>query len=264
MFSPEAVLERAEIASSNEISLDELTYHRLAKQYEFIAGSLSGLSQDFGRPLKILDIGAWRGDYVHFFTDLPPEVVGEVTAIDINPKKVKQALAQPCLQSDLATGRLTIMKGDGTNIPQFADQSFDFINNIEILVGLNGKVTDLVSEVNRLLVYGGRASFNIPDQRSMYMFGQVGEFAAKKKIKYSQTELAEIFKENFDGDVRIAWFGQMPIRVEGENTLLPYKEGKKPDHIILATDALTIRPVFSPEGNKQFNPYFWMPMVRKW
>lgn len=264
MLSTEAVLERSEITSSSEISLNELTYYRLAKQYEFIANTLSGLSQDLGRPLKVLDIGAWRGDYVHFFTDLPPEVVGEVTAIDINPKKVKQALAQPRLQPDLATGRLTIGKGDGTHMPEFADESFDFINNIEILVGLSGKVTDLVSEVNRLLIYGGRASFNIPDQRSMYLFGQMGEFAAKKKIKYSQTELSEIFHENFDGDPRIAWFGQMPIRVEGENTLLPYKEGKKPDHIILATDALTIRPVFSAGGSKQFNPYFWMPLVRKW
>jgi len=262
MFSPDKVLERTE-SPSNEIPLKELTYRRLEKQYEFIAASLPGLAQDLKRPLKILDVGTWRGDYVHFFTDLPEDVVESVVAIDINEQRIKQVQSLSVLQHDLASGRLAIMEGDGTNMPEFSDQTFDFINSTEILGGLKGRVPDLVSEVNRVLVFDGYTSFNIADQRSAYIYQQLGEFTAKKKVRYSKEELEEIVRNEFDSDVRMAWFGQMPIREDGENTLLPYKQSPKPDHIILAQDALRVQSVYSADGKKQFDPYFWMSMVRK-
>ena len=264
MLMPEKTIEDYSIFAK-EIPVKELTYHRLTKQYEFIASSLPGLAKDLGRPLTMLDVGTWRGDYIHYFTDLPSEVVGNITAIDISEKKVRQSLQQPALQPHLESGRLRIMVGDGTNMQEFPNESFGYINNIEIFVGLKGRVPDLASEVYRTLTVGGRTSINLRDQRNAYAFGEMGEFSPRKKVKYSKEEFEEIIRDHFKGDTRKAWFGQMPISEDEEDhTRFPYKKGNKRDHIILAQNALSVRSVYNAEGNKQFDPCFWLLMVRKW
>jgi SAM-dependent methyltransferase len=244
-----------------EVPKKEFTLNRLDKTYKFITSFLPGLSYELARPIEILDIGTHNGELAHHFTQLREEVIGSIQAIDINKEKIKKVLSQPALKKDLESNRYSVYQMDGTNMIKDWDESFDFVNCTEVLVALKGKFPALVREVNRVLRSNGLAVFTFPN-KDVWETAGFGNFDFKK-FAFSRSDFDHTVREEFKGDIRIGYFGQLPITVDRGGTYLPIAVDNNSENYKFYPEALSICPAFSEDGNQQMNPFFWVACVRK-
>ncbi|HTM66317.1 MAG TPA: class I SAM-dependent methyltransferase [Flavipsychrobacter sp.] len=133
---------------------DEQFIH--TKAYMHYAGQIRRLTEDFRRPISVLDVGCGTGRYFHALRNLQG-----LTGIDVSPNMLAQA-QDPFQRENIALQHIELIEGNFYDY-DFGGVQFDFIYSVGVLGEHTVFDKHVCAKLYALLKDGGRLFFTTVD-----------------------------------------------------------------------------------------------------
>ncbi len=187
--------------------------------YEVTRRHLETLSQELGRPIRILEIGCGTGWGSRFLKDDIPDSEIVATNRVVNDK---DEVTMDSAKSRFATDGLTFDEADATSlIEHFGDASFDAVVMLEVIEHIPHELHSKVAqEVSKVLKPGGKFLMSTP---ALEGYGQTESAPQSKDHVWmygNRQDIAETFSPHFSSiqvnrivnSIHTHTFGQNAIR----------------------------------------------------